>query len=91
MKKAIAKITAVLVLLTMVFSLAAANAEDSRVYRTLDEILESGTINIGVFSDKMFLNTLFDENAACHFAFGEAYPCITGAEDMTPEELKSAA
>ena len=52
MKKAIAKITAVLVLLTMVFSLAAANAEDSRVYRTLDEILESGTINIGVFSDK---------------------------------------
>ena len=52
MKKAIAKITAVLVLLTMVFSLAAANAEGSRVYRTLDEILESGTINIGVFSDK---------------------------------------
>ena len=48
MKKAIAKITAVLVLLTMVFSLAAANAEGSRVYRTLDEILESGTINIGV-------------------------------------------
>ena len=39
-------------------------------------------------SGVLFLNTLFDENAACHFAFGEAYPCITGAEDMTPEELK---
>ena len=36
----------------------------------------------------LFLNTLFDENAACHFAFGEAYPCIKGAEDMTEAELK---
>ena len=52
MKKAFVKITAVLVLLATVFSLAAVNAEGSRVYRTLDEILESGTINIGVFSDK---------------------------------------
>ena len=52
MKKAIVKITAVLVILTLVLSLAAANAESGRVYRTLDEIKESGTINIGVFSDK---------------------------------------
>ena len=36
----------------------------------------------------LFLNTLFDENAACHFAFGDAYPCIRGAEDMTKEELE---
>lgn len=35
----------------------------------------------------LFYNTLFDENAACHFAFGEAYPCITGAERMSREEL----
>ena len=35
----------------------------------------------------LFYNTLFDENAACHFAFGEAYPCIKGAEGMTAEEL----
>ena len=35
----------------------------------------------------MFLNTLFDENASCHFAFGTAYPCIYGAENMTEEEL----
>ena len=52
MKKITLKITAVLVLLTMVLSLAAANAESGKVYRTLDEIKESGTINIGVFSDK---------------------------------------
>ena len=52
MKKAIIKLTAVLVILTLVLSLAAANAESGRVYRTLDEIKESGTINIGVFSDK---------------------------------------
>lgn len=30
----------------------AADADSSAVYRTLDEIKESGTINIGVFSDK---------------------------------------
>lgn len=37
-------------------------------------------------SGVLFLNTLFDENAACHFAFGDAYPCIEGAETMTDEE-----
>ena len=27
----------------------------------------------------LFYNTLFDENAACHLAFGEAYPeCVKG-------------
>ena len=36
----------------------------------------------------LFYNTLFDENAACHFAFGEAYPCIAGAEKMSKEELE---
>jgi len=52
MKKITLKVTAVLVLLTMVLSLTFANAESGKVYRTLDEIKESGTINIGVFSDK---------------------------------------
>ena len=37
----------------------------------------------------LFYNTLFDENASCHFAFGEAYPCIQGGSDMTKEELKA--
>ena len=36
----------------------------------------------------LFMNTLFDENASCHFAFGEAYPNIYGAENMSEEELK---
>lgn len=35
----------------------------------------------------LFYNTLFDENASCHFAFGDAYPCIQGAETMNEEEL----
>ena len=38
----------------------------------------------------LFYNTLFDENAACHLAFGEAYSeCIKGGADMSKEELKA--
>jgi len=35
----------------------------------------------------LYYNTLFDENASCHLAFGRAYPLITGAETMTEEQL----
>lgn len=35
----------------------------------------------------LFYNTLFDENASCHLAFGEAYPCIKGGAQMSREEL----
>ena len=39
----------------------------------------------------LFFNTLFDENASCHFAFGEAYPaCIKGGDDLSQEELMAA-
>ena len=38
-------------------------------------------------SGVLFYETLFDENAACHFAFGDAYPCIRGAESMDREQL----
>lgn len=42
-------------------------------------------------SNILFYNTLFDENASCHLAIGEAYPvCIKNGENMTKEELKSA-
>lgn len=34
----------------------------------------------------LFYETLFDENAACHFAFGEAYPCVHGADKLSPDE-----
>ena len=36
----------------------------------------------------LFYNTLFDENAACHIAFGEAYPCLKGGHQMSKDELK---
>ena len=34
----------------------------------------------------LYYETLFDENASCHFAFGDAYPCIAGGDQMTQEE-----
>ena len=38
----------------------------------------------------LYYNTLFDENASCHLAFGEAYPeCLKGGEDMTKEERQA--
>ena len=39
----------------------------------------------------LFYNTLFDENASCHLAFGSAYPtCVKGGADMTEDEQKAA-
>ena len=39
-------------------------------------------------SGLLFWNTLFDENAACHIALGQAYStCVEGGDAMTPEEL----
>ena len=36
-----------------------------------------------------FLNTLYDENACCHFALGEGFPeCLEGFENMTLEECR---
>ena len=35
----------------------------------------------------LYYNTLFDENASCHLAFGAAYPCLEGGADMSDEEL----
>ncbi|MBE6939536.1 MAG: aminopeptidase [Ruminococcaceae bacterium] len=37
----------------------------------------------------LYYNTLFDENAACHIAFGEAYPCLEGGLEMDKEQLKA--
>ena len=42
-------------------------------------------------SGVLFYNTLFDENASCHFAFGEAYAsCIRGGAEMSVEELSAS-
>lgn len=36
----------------------------------------------------LFYNTLFDENASCHLAFGDSYPeTLTGFENMTLDEI----
>lgn len=38
----------------------------------------------------LYYNTLFDENASCHLAFGEAYPeCLRGGAEMSKEERKA--
>ena len=37
-------------------------------------------------SGVLFYNTLFDENASCHFAIGQAYASVKGADKMTEEE-----
>jgi aminopeptidase len=39
-------------------------------------------------SGLLFLNTLFDENAASHIALGQAYStCIKNGDQLSPEEL----
>lgn len=41
-------------------------------------------------SGVLFYNTLFDENASCHFAYGRSYPlCVAGAAAL-PEEEQTA-
>ncbi len=42
-------------------------------------------------SGLLYYNTLFDENAACHIAFGRCYPgTIKGGSDMSREQLEKA-
>ncbi len=42
-------------------------------------------------SNIVFFNTLYDENASCHFALGKAYTlCIKNGVEMTKEELEAA-
>ena len=39
----------------------------------------------------LFYNTLFDENASCHLAFGAAYPnCVKGGGNMDKAAQKAA-
>ncbi len=42
-------------------------------------------------SGLVYYSTLFDENAACHVAFGQAYPIgLVGGAALSPEELAEA-
>ena len=39
-------------------------------------------------SGLLFMNTLFDENAACHIALGQAYStCLKDGDKLTPDQL----
>jgi aminopeptidase len=41
-------------------------------------------------SGMLFMNTLFDENAACHIALGQAYSsCLKNGDRLTPEQVAS--
>jgi aminopeptidase len=41
-------------------------------------------------SGLLFMNTLFDENAACHIALGQAHSsCLKDGDSLTPEQLAS--
>ena len=71
---------------------------------TLDAIIESdkngrflGEVAIVPYDTPIsrqgitYIHTLFDENAGCHTAVGNAYSkCIEGGLQMTPEELEAA-
>ncbi len=71
-------------------------------YETLKELLDTddGAKRLGEVAlvpydspisnqNILFYNTLFDENASCHFALGKAYPiCVEGGNDMDIEALK---
>ncbi len=38
---------------------------------------------------RIYYNTLYDENAACHFALGQSYAeCLPGGQTMSKEDLK---
>ena len=39
-------------------------------------------------SGLIFFNALYDENASCHLAIGQAYPCFKDNEPLTPEDLE---
>jgi aminopeptidase len=40
-------------------------------------------------TNRIFYNTLFDENASCHLAIGKAYAfCLENGKGMSPEELE---
>ena len=39
-------------------------------------------------SGLLFMNTLFDENAACHIALGQAYStCLKNGDSLSPDQL----
>ena len=61
--------------------------EGSRRLREVSLVPQSSPI---ASSGLLFMNTLFDENAACHIALGQAYStCLKDGDHLTPEQLAS--
>ncbi len=56
--------------------------------RYLGEVALVDTTSPIYQSGKIFSSILFDENAACHFAFGGAYPLGVEDRNLGPDELK---
>ena len=55
---------------------------------SLGEIALIGKLSPIAESGILFYNTLFDENASCHLAFGASYPTtVKNGNSLTPEEL----
>ncbi|TVQ96505.1 MAG: aminopeptidase [Spirochaetaceae bacterium] len=55
--------------------------------RFLGEIALVDVASPVFLSNTVFYNILFDENAACHFALGSAYPgCISGYDGLTADQ-----
>lgn len=64
--------------------------ETDAAARRLGEVALVETPNPVFASGLLFLNTLYDENAASHLAFGRAYPDTLGIADASDEAIRAA-
>ncbi len=65
-------------------------AEDDGASMLGEVALVDGTSRVGK-SGITFLDTLFDENATAHIAYGQGFPfAVDGAEELSPEEQHAA-
>ena len=65
-------------------------ASDEGSSRLGEIALVDGTSRVGQLG-RVFLNTLFDENASSHIAYGSGFPyCVEGAEDLEADALVAA-
>ena len=66
--------------------IAGEQATDEGAAQLGEVALVDGSSPIGQ-SGRTYLNTLFDENATCHIAYGGGYPhCVEGAPEMSKED-----
>ena len=76
------------------------NFEAKEGYESLKKLLETdeGACYLGEValvpndspisnSNIIFYNTLYDENASCHLAFGKAYPCLKDVASLSNDDL----